>query len=211
MKEDNTMQSEQIKNIAKKLIEAGYSGLFLSGRHNLADSIWRNGENRNYLEQIVQSSHYSDLARLWASEVLYTKASDYPLEEWDDILAYLYSQALAITGDKTANLQILGNQWGFMYHTDKFGIKDYGPLGTHLVKTGPKAIPHLAKLLDDPGLIPYEGSRDATLGNSLAYRVKDAAAYYIGQITGIPVKFYKQTPDRDAEIERLKEALKNYK
>ncbi len=54
----------------------------------------------------------------------------------------------------------------------------------------------------------YEGSQEATTGGSLKYRVKDAAAFYLGKIAGIPVKFYEQNADRDAEIERLKEALK---
>ncbi|MCX9009872.1 MAG: hypothetical protein OIN66_02010 [Candidatus Methanoperedens sp.] len=205
------MQKEPIEKIVEDLTKAGYSGLFLSGEHSLADSIWHDGENRIYLEQIVQSSHYSNLTRLLASEVLYTKVPDYPPEEWTGTLAYLYSQALAITGDKTGHFQISGNQWGFMYHTDQLGVKDYGTLGTHLVETGPKAIPYLTKLLDNQETIFYEGSQDATLGNSLAYRVKDAAAYFISQITGIPVKFYEQTTDRDAEIARLKEALKNCK
>ncbi|MCP2727807.1 hypothetical protein [Limnofasciculus baicalensis] len=202
------MQSEPIETIAINLTDAGYSGLFLSGRHNLSDSIWQKGENRIYLEQIVQSSNYSDLTRLLASEILYEKVSHYPPEEWEDNLAYVYAQALAITGSETGDFQILGNQWGFMYHTDKQGVKDYGTLGTHLVNTGKKAIPYLTKLLDNSEIIFYEGSQEATLGNSLRYRVKDAAAFYIGKIAGIPVKFYEQNADRDAEIERLKETLK---
>jgi hypothetical protein len=205
------MQSESTVKIAENLAAEGYSGLFLSNDPGLADSIWLNGENRVHLERIVQDSHYPDLTRLLASELLYAEAPDYPPEEWGDTLAYLYSQALAITGDKTGPFRISGNQWGFMYHFDELGIKDYGALGIHLVNIGPTAIPYLTKLLDNPDIILYEGSEEATLGNSLDYRVKDAAAYYIGQISGIPVKFYEQTADRDAEIKRLKETLKNDK
>lgn len=205
------MQLQPIEKIAADLTKAGYSGLFLSGDHNLADSIWRNGESRIYLEQIVQSSHYSDLARLLASELLYAKIPDYPPEEWRATLAYVYSQAVKITGDSAGTSKLSGNLWGFMHHSDELSSKDYGPLGTHLVRVGSKAVPYLTKLLDNPDTIFYEGSQEATLGNSFTYRVKDAAAYYIGQITNILVKFYEQLADRDAEIERLKEALKHYK
>ncbi len=213
IQENNVMQSqitqsEPIETIARNLTDAGYSGLFLSGDRSLSNSIWQNGENRIYLEQIVQNSNYSDFARILASEVLYEKVPDYPPQEWGETLAYLYSQALVLTGMETGGLQITGNLWGFMYHTDKLGIKDYGTLGTHLVNTGIKAIPYLTKLLDNSESIFYEGSQEATLWGSLKYRVKDAAAFYLGKIAGIPVKFYEQNVDRDAEIERLKEALK---
>lgn len=201
-------QPEPIEVIVKNLTEAGYSRLFMSGSHDLSNSIWQNGENRIYLEQIVQSSNYSDLTRLLASELLYEKVPDYPPAKWQDTLAYLYSQALAITGDKTGAFQIAGNQWGFMYYIDELEVKDYGILGTHLVATGTRAIPYLAELLDNTNTFFYVGSKEATLGNSLGYRVKDAAAYYIGQISGIPVTFYEDTTNRDAEIERLKKALK---
>ncbi|HEX3044672.1 MAG TPA: hypothetical protein VHY08_07940 [Bacillota bacterium] len=206
-KEEHMMQKEPIDKIAGALTEAGYSGLFLSGEHSLADTVWQGGENQHFLEQIVQSSHYSDLTRLLASEVLYTKASGYPPKRWEDTLAYLYSQALAITGDTTGTFQLSGNLWGFMYHTDKPGVNDYGVLGAHLVEIGLKAVPYLTRLLDNPDTFFYEGSQEATLGNSLGYRVKDAAAYYISKVTGIPVKFYQQTAERDAEIERLKATL----
>ena len=87
IQENNVMQSqisqaEPIETIARNLTDAGYSGLFLSGDRSLSNSIWQNGENRLYLEQIVQSNHYSDLARILASEVLYEKVPNYPPQEW---------------------------------------------------------------------------------------------------------------------------------
>jgi hypothetical protein len=206
---EKNMSQESIQTISASLTDAGYTGLFLSGDRSLSDSIWQNGENRTSLEQIVKSSEYPDLARILASEVLYEKVPDYPLEEWNSTLAYLYSQALALTGVETGGMQITGNQWGFMYHSDEAGVQDYGALGLHLMETGTTAIPHLTKLLDNTDTIFYEGSEEATLGNSLRYRVKDAAAYFIGKIAGIPVQFYDQPADRDAEIERLKQALNN--
>jgi len=205
------MLSQPREKIAKELTDAGYTGLFLSGDRSLADSVWQNGANRNYLEQIVRDSHDSDWARLLASELLFAKVSDYPPEDWRDILGYLYSRALAMAGDRTGAFRIPGNLWGFMFYSDADDMKDYGALGTRIIEIGPKAIPYLAEQLDNANTLFYVGSQEATLGNSLHYRVKDAAAYYIGQISGIPVRFFEETGNRDAEIERLRDALKNYK
>ncbi len=193
--------------LAAQLIEIGYRRLFQNGGRTLIDSIWQGGKSNDALEQIVLHTGNEDYVRLLASEVLYFKNHDYPLSDWNDTLAHIYSQALAISGQNEGAL-IPGNQWGFMYHTDKLGINDFGNLGKHLMNTGKYAIPSLAKLLDDNNFLVYEGSRDATTGNSLKYRVKDAAAYYIGKIAGVFVKFYESNVDRDAEIERLKEKLK---
>ena len=66
----------------------------------------------------------------------------------------------------------------------------------------------MEKLLNNTGIIFYEGSKEATIGNSLEYRVKDAAAFYIGKIMNIPVKFNQDFDQRDTEIEHLKEKLK---
>ncbi len=204
--------SEASQAIAKQLTTAGYSGLFLSGDHNKSALIWNSGKNQVHLEHIVRDTQAADLARLLASEVLYAFAPGYPPESWTSTLAQVYARALAITGiDTSGEFHLSGELWGFMYHWDGQDVKDYGALGTHLVSTGSRAIPYLAKLLDNRDRIIYEGSQEATLGSSLGYRVKDAAAYYIGQIAQIQVKFYPQTAERDAEIERLKANLQQRK
>ena len=202
------MSAETAATIASRISEAGYTGLFLSGDHNRAATIWHQGAHRGQLEQIVQSSQYDDLTRILASEILYAQAPDYPPPDWADTLGYLYARALAITADTSGPLQLTGNAWGFMYHTDTLGVTDYGQLGTHLVAVGPAAVPYLSQLLANTDVIFYEGSKEATVGNSFAYRVKDAAAYFIGKITGTPVAFHKKNRDRDAEIERLKATLR---
>ena len=63
------------------------------------------------------------------------------------------------------------------------------------------------ELLGDPSPLFYEGSQDATLGNSFGYRVKDAAAYFIGRLTGKTVPFHNELEARDAEIERFEDEL----
>lgn len=203
MNNKNSMENK----LVNQLKEAGYSGLFQYGERSLADAVWQEGKNEEALRQIVLHSEYEVYIRLLASEVLYSKNADYPPADWKDTLAYIYAQALAISGHQEGIL-IAGNPWGFMYFYDKSGIADYGSLGSHLINTGRPAIPYLVALLNNDNSLFYEGSKEATIGNSLKYRVKDAAAYYIGKITGIPVQFHEKHADRDTEIERLKEQLK---
>jgi hypothetical protein len=200
-------ESSKENDIVKHLKEAGYSGLFQYGERSLADSIWLEGKNRNFLVQIVLNSELEDYVRLLATEVLYSKSTDFPRVDLQEALAYIYSQALMASG-KSSKFFIAGNQWGYMYFSDKSGISDYGNMGKHLIDTGKAAIPYLVKLLNNGEMLEYEGSQEATLGNSLKYRIKDAAAYYIGKMTSIAVQFYTNFPERDAEIERLKEKLK---
>ncbi|HEX8114336.1 MAG TPA: hypothetical protein VF516_41685 [Kofleriaceae bacterium] len=76
-----------------------------------------------------------------------------------------------------------------------------------LVGLGQAAVPPLVKLLDDPGPIFFEGSREAMTGNKLKLRVKDFAAYYLGKIENIAVPLQPDHPARDAEIEKLKAKL----
>ena len=192
---------------AGKLTEAGFSGLFQYGERSLCDSIWQDGNNQKSLIGIVSNAKYSNYTRILASEVLYAKNNEYPPSNLDDTLAYIYSQALEISGGNE-NAPLTGNLWGFMYYSDRNGTQDYGALGSHLVNTGEKSIPYLLRLLNNEGMLYYEGSEEATVGNNLKYRVKDAAAYYIGKIAGVPIQFYENYPERDAEIERLKDKLK---
>jgi hypothetical protein len=194
--------------LAEQLTQLGYSKLFQLGEHSLADSIWEDGKNYQNLLEIVSKNDYDDYARLLASEILFLKQKDYPTKDLEYILAYIYTKALFITGDNAKSFRLSGNLWGFMYHTDKLGFNDNGILGNHLLNTKKKALPYLLKLLDDTEIIFYEGSQEATLGNSLKYRVKDAVAYFIGKIMKISVQFYENPVDRDKEIEKLKLQLK---
>jgi hypothetical protein len=193
--------------IAAKLKAAGYHGLFQYEDRTECDSIWENGRNKDSLIKIVSSSEFEDYTRLLASEILFERDSSYPPSELFNKLAVLYSQALRMSGGDN-NIFIPANQWGFMYFSDKPGYIDYGILGNHLLLFGKVTIPYLILLLNDEARLLYEGSQEALIGNSQRYRVKDAAAYYIGKIAGISVQFHEDYADRDAEIERLKEKLK---
>ena len=193
--------------LAAQLMEARYAGLFQYGEQSLADSIWQNGRNEKALKDIILRKENGDYVRLLASEVLYAKNPDYPPSGWADIMAYIYSQALVMSG-QNGKVLIAGNRWGFMYYGDNNNINHYDEFGSHLMGTGKKAIPYLSKMLTDTNMLFYEGSKEATIGNGLKYRVKDAAAYYIGKITGDTVPFHENFIDRDNEIEMLSKKIK---
>jgi hypothetical protein len=199
----STTNQTNVRNdkLAAQLTEIGYAHLFQLGARSLADSIWRSEENHQALLEIVSDTGYDDYARLLASEILFEKKMNYPAKGLEDTLAYIYSKALFITGD-TVGRGLSGNLWGFMYEGGH-----NGRLGSRLVEIGKKAVPYLSKLLDDTGLIVYDGSEETLVGERLNYRVKDAAAYYIWIITGIAVPFRENWADRDIEIERLKKKL----
>jgi hypothetical protein len=188
--------------IAADLSHAGYRGLFLAGDHSLARSIWDNGENRGALMEVARSERYSDLERVLAAEVLFANDVEYPPPGWQELLGSIYARALAITGTGDRPIVLTGNEWGLLYH----GGGD-GALGTHLLAAGGAAVRHLLPLLDDPASIFYEGSHEAMIGGSLRYRVKDAAAYFIGRLTGVVMPFHEAIRERDAEIEHLRAAV----
>lgn len=188
------------ERLAPELTEAGYDGLFLTGRPDALESAWGGGENRAALIDIAQGDAYPDLARVLASEVLHAKAPEHAPP------GDIYARALALSGLGDHPLHFSANLWGFMYEADERGGDAYGTLGPRLLEAGAAAVPALTELLGDGSRLLYVGSQDATLGNQLGYRVKDAAAYYIGKIAGIPVAFHRDPAARDAEIERLRAA-----
>lgn len=202
------MLNKDIQEVVKTLSETNYSGLFYVTNKSLMDSVWQNGKNQKALEKLVASYQYNSYVRFLASEILFNKVSDYPSDKIKDTLGLLYSNAIVGSSTVSNNLWISGNEWGFMYHTDRMGITDFGTVGSHLMKIGKPAVPFLVKLLNNNGIIFYEGSQEATLGNSLRYRVKDVAAYYIGKITDVSVDFYESNTERDKEIERIKQLFK---
>jgi hypothetical protein len=184
--------------VAAQLAGAGYNRLFLAGDSSRAGEVWDGGAARGALEDIVGSAEFGDLERVLAAEVLY-RFADGP-SAGAGVLADVYSRALALSGEGIA---LMGNLWGALWASPG----DDGALGSHLLEQGDAAVPRLVPLLADEGPIRYEGSRDAMAGNMGRYRVKDAAAYFLGRITGREVAFHEELADRDAEIGRLAAAV----
>jgi hypothetical protein len=93
-----------------------------------------------------------------------------------------------------------GNEWGLFWASPGYD----GPLGEQLLAQGHAAVAPLAALLEDDSRIPYEGSKEATLAGRYGFRVKDAAAYFLGRLLERDVPFHEAPANRDPEIERLK-------
>jgi hypothetical protein len=180
---------------ARELSRAGYTSLFLAGDDSLAPAVWDGGANREALEAIVDGDGYGDLERVLAAEVLHAYADGHR----GTALGPIYARALALSGLRGGPLVFSGNLWGLLYDGGD------GPLGEHLLQAGDAAVEPLRALLDDAAPLLYEGSEDATIGSARGYRVKDAAAYFLGRLTGEHVPFHEDPGERDAEIERLKD------
>ncbi len=187
-----------------KLVEIGYSGLFMFDNEKLSDSIWKNGDNQTQLEDVVESSSSSLHAKFLAAEILRHHEVKFKTKNTENLVE-AYTYALTHTSlEKNNSVQLNGNLWGLLYDHD-----DSGYLGKQLIAFGESGISHLTELLDQNGNITYEGSKEATMGNAYQYRVKDFAAFYISKIKNIHVKFYQDLDSRDQEINRLKKFLKS--
>lgn len=198
-KNKDTMDSQALE---KKLIAIGYSKLFLSDA-KLLDSIWHDGRQQQHLLHIISTKESALDAKFLACEVLdYFKVKR--IKENRKVLAASYVYALEQTSvEKNSKLGLTANPWGFLYELD-----DSGYLGKKVISYGTLALPYLKKLLNNNETVLYEGSKEAILGNSYQYRIKDFAAFYCSKITNKPIQFYKDTKDRDAEIERFKKEIK---
>ena len=185
---------------ARELSQTGYTQLFLAGDHSRAPALWDGGANREALEAIVDGDDYGDLERVLAAEILHAYADGYR-DGREGTLGPVYARALALSGLRGGPLVFSGNLWGLLYDGGD------GPLGEHLLEAGGTAVEPLRAMLDDSAPLFYEGSEDATIGNARGYRVKDAAAYFIGRLTGEDVPFHEDPAERDAQIARLGASL----
>jgi hypothetical protein len=113
------------------------------------------------------------------------------------VVAEVYAEALA------KNYAGHANVWGLLWENDQ-----PGPVGVRFLMLGEAAVPALRGLLDNETLVDwYAGSEEATIGNAAQYRVKDFAAYYLGDLLRRPIPFHRDLAGRDLEIAKLREAL----
>lgn len=188
--------------IEESLIKIGYRNLFSFGNSKQLDSLWANGENLEKFKNIVESEESTPLGKFLVVELLNSKKiklDEVSKKELGKIYVYALEKS---NTDESDFIGIPANSWGFLYNRN-----DAGYLGKKLISYGEVVIPDLIDLLDVEGKVLYEGSQDATIGNSYQYRIKDFAAFYISKIKNIPMTFYQDLEKRDAEIERLKEFL----
>ena len=185
--------------IIKKLVEDQYGYFFNYMIHDqIIVDIWSEAGGVAPLKAIVINEEAPTKARLLACEVL--MQNDFTFLRDEDVkidrVAAIYTDALV------NNTTDMANSWGLLYKH-----RDEGPIGIMLVMLGEEAIPELVKLLDNETIHLYDGSKEATIGNSYRFRVKDFAAYYICRIKNIEAVYHETHAARDTEIEKLKTLL----
>lgn len=191
------MNTETTASFAHKLVDRTFGEFFIYPMHDQTiDRIWADPENRPLLDSVLADTSISSEAKFLAAEVFFKKDILFMQRHAPEKVAAIYVEALK------NNWTGMANSWGLMYKHE-----DEGPVGIAFLTIGEKAITPLSGLLDDETILQYQGSREATVGNAYRYRVKDAAAYYIGRILGAPLVYYPEISDRDAQIDRLREKL----
>jgi hypothetical protein len=192
------IMQNQTSDLAHKLMSGAYGDFFVLPAHTQTiERVWADPQNRPALEALVADPAQPLDARFLAAEVLFTRDFTFAARVGAAVVADIYAHALE------QNLTGMANSWGLLYEHG-----DAGPVGTRFLMLGEPAVTALSRLLDDAGSpLVYAGSKEATVGNAYHYRVKDFAAYYLGQIRRVPVTFHPELADRDQEIAGLKQQL----
>jgi len=193
---------KDLKQLENKLNVERYSSLFLSSGTDKVDKLWKTHKKESFV-RLLNDSSVDDNVRFLAAEILFHKSEGFPSKNSYEVLASIYAHALIMTGVSNEKFMLAANGWGYLYEMDSVGF-----IGERLILIGEPAVKYLKGLLENNDNVLYEGSEEATLGNSYRYRIKDIAAFYISKIKKIPVKFHKNIEERDREIARLKELLK---
>jgi hypothetical protein len=184
-------EPSDMHTLAKRLTDSGYERLFLSDDKELA--ALSQPATLDRLEQLVRDDSQASEARFLAGEILARKrAEHFPPAATAASLARAYAGALKAV--------VEANPWGMPGQLDE-------PAGQHLVALGRDAVPALVPLLDDAREVIYGGSKEAMVGNSYHWRVKDFAAFFLARIVG---RAFAASPDaatRDKAIAELRAAL----
>jgi hypothetical protein len=177
-------------DLSKMLTSLGYLELFLRADDAAVGEVWRQPGAPERLRLLVADPDAPPLARFLAAEVLAARDPTFPSPDDRMPMGRLYAEALR------RNLAGMANPWGLPGELD-------GPLARHVLALGGAAVPALAQLLDDDDGLRYGGSKEATVGNSYGYRVKDVAASLIAALLGVPHRVQLAPGARDVDIDLL--------
>jgi hypothetical protein len=173
---------------ARVLTDAGYWGL-VSG--DAADRAWEASHDGAGLRELILSAEADPAARFLAAEVLARRGA-LPGGLPADALARAY-----VDGLRAGASADMANPWGIP-------SGPLGPAGERVASLGAAAVAPLEGALDDEGGLRFVGSREASIGNSYGWRVKDAAASVLATITGQAFDVDRDPAKRDAAIEDLR-------
>jgi hypothetical protein len=167
-----------------------YAEVFLSLNEAVLDEVWARADPRA-LRSTVADPGAPGPCRFLCAEVLFARDPAFPDQMDEAGLAHVYAGALI------SNATQMANPWGLPGALD-------GPVAQHVLALGPPAAAAFARLLHDPTEVLYGGSKEATVGNSYRYRVKDVAASIVAAVLGIDYAVAFDPATRDERIERLR-------
>lgn len=181
------MTDSALRERGRELAQLGYNGLFLS----MDDPLERLATDRADLRRLVEDADAPLEQRFLAAEVLFRVDKRFPPKSLAPELARIYVGALR------DGVVAAANAWSMPGELD-------GPAGQHLVKLGAAAESELLSALGDAKTVTYAGSREASIGNSYKYRVKDIAAQLLRAIRGESLEVDQSPTRRDRAIRELR-------
>lgn len=177
-------------DLVSRLLEFGYTELFQRLDDDAIDELWGEPEAPGALERLALDESGDPWVRFLAAEVVLSKRPDAFGDDDRRTISTLYATALRrqFTGS--------ANEWSFPG-------QPVGRAGEHLLTMGPEAATALVPALDDETPVVYEGSQDAMVGAAYHYRVKDLAAQFIAELTGVSFPLSEDAAVRDAAIAEI--------
>lgn len=197
-----TTESHDLKTLESTLLDIRYDGLFSYGERSKVDSVWDDGAQETALQTLLQNTEANPRARFLAAEILFEKSNHPPTLEEIPSLGKVYVKALEDIGQTVPVYHISANHWGFLYEDE-----DAGRLGGRFLEMGKTVTPDLIALLEVEDIPPYEGSKEAMVGNGYQYRIKDFAAYYLARLHDYPLAYHAAMKERDTAIAAMMKKL----
>lgn len=186
----HTLPENCSDQLEKKLLELRYHSIWLQ----VEGSTWTELSqqyNDKCFEQLLLDEKASGKARFFAAEILFLQHGELLSKIDKKTLNSLYAKALANNYTSSANA------WGLPGETDV--------VGQHLLSVSDGTTTEVWEaLLDNNEKVLYEGSEEATFGNSYNYRIKDIAAYYLSKMKNVDYVVHEDPKKRDKKIEQLK-------
>jgi len=188
---DPTKGTTMNPDVVKALESKGYKNLFMTMNTKDLDEVWALAGGAAGLDAVAESAQASSKARYLAAEIRFKKDPAYKPTDAKG-LAKAYADALRD--------EVIANPWGMPGELDE-------PLGKHIVALGEPAVPALRELFSDSRSLKYGGSKEATVGNEYAMRVKDFAAFFVAKIRNRPFVMNADPAQRDVTIAELQASL----
>jgi hypothetical protein len=178
------------ESVARTLERLGYVELFLRMDDGAQRKVWSAPGAEIDVPSVVRDERASSVARFLAAALLASHPTRRAANIPADLLAHVYVDGLRVGASQMAN------PWGLP--------GDPGPLSQQVIALGKAATGPLLDALDDATAMTYSGSREATVGNSYHWRVKDQAAALLAALRGEALMPDVDPKKRDKAIAALR-------